>query len=98
MTEKLERQKRLCKFMGHLMPESTAKHYLYPNPEFLIEDAITLADKLVDTYKYTAWQLMRTADKDSYIGIIKSSKDVSVASDTPARALTLVVDKFLEMQ
>lgn len=95
MSEKFERQKRLCEFMGHLMPESTSKYCLYPDPEALIEDAITLADKLIDTYKNTAWKLAKTSDGE-YLGAIKTPEDIIVASDTPARALTLAVDKFLE--
>ena len=97
MDERLTRQKRLCEFMDDSLDWISRMSYLYPDPELNIEDAITLADKLVDTHPYTAWQLTRTADK-GYLGVIKTFEDILIASNTPARALTLAVDKFLEMQ
>jgi len=97
MDEKLARQKRLCEFMDDSLDWITAKRYLYPDPELNIEDAITLADRVIEKYQSTTWQLIGTTG-ENYIGIIKTSEDVSVASNTSARALTLAADKFLEMQ
>ena len=96
MSDELNRRKRVNKFMNHPMPESSAKYYLYPNPELLIEDAIELVDRIADTHEQTTWQLTRITEK-MYIGTIKSVGDsIGQLGLTPAQALTFAADEFIK--